>query len=94
MGVAVVGGAVGGPPGVPDAGARLRQWVVGQRLVEVRELAGPLACSDLSVADEGDAGGVVAAVLQPAQALHDDLQGRLAADVTHDAAHGCQGIHP
>ena len=40
--VDVVGRAVGGPAGVPDAGRRRRQRRVGDRLLEVGELAGLL----------------------------------------------------
>ena len=60
---------------------------------EVGQLAGALAGGDVVAVDEGDAGRVVAAVLQPGQALHHDVE-RLAVDVrpdvTHDSAHGLQ----
>ena len=91
--VAVVGRAVGGPAGVADAGGGGRQRAVGQRALEVGQLAGALRRRQLAVGQQGDARGVVAAVLQPPQALDDHVEGRLVADVTHDAAHGCQGIH-
>ena len=45
VGVDVVGRAVGGPAGVPDAGRRRRQRVLGERLLEVGELAGPLVAT-------------------------------------------------
>ena len=48
MGVDVGRGAVGGPPGVPDAEAGARQRLLGQQLLQVPELAGLLgACSSL-----------------------------------------------
>ena len=42
------------------------------------------------VVEDGDAGAVVAAVLQAAQPVEDDLQAGLAPDVAHDAAHAGQ----
>ena len=49
----------------------------------------PARLSETIVAavDEGDAGGVVAAVLQPPQPLDDDVASLLVADVPHDPAH-------
>ncbi len=47
-----------------------------------------------AVGDQGDPGGVVAAVLQPPQALDDDVLRLLVADVPHDAAHGPESIGP
>ena len=43
-------------------------------------------------ADQRDPGRVVAAVLEPAQTLDDDVLGLLVADVPHDAAHGRESI--
>src|SRR3972149_3086140 len=40
------------------------------------------------VVEDGDAGAVVAAVLQPGEAIEDDGCRLAAADVAHDAAHG------
>ena len=42
VGVAVGGRAVGGPPGVPDADGAGQRRALGQRLLQVAELAGPL----------------------------------------------------
>ena len=73
------------PMPVVEGGQRL----VGERLLEVGELAGALAPRDgRRRDDERDPGGVVAAVLQPAQALDDDVLSLLVPDVPHDAAHG------
>ena len=94
VGVGVGGAAVGGPAGVADRGRRLRQRGVLQRLAQVGQLAGPLAGHDLVVADEGHARRVVAAVLEPAEALHHDVQGLVAglrADVSDDSTHGVKG---
>ena len=45
-----------------------------------------------AVGDQGDAGGVVAAVLQPPQALDHDVLGLLGPDVPDDSAHGGESI--
>ena len=63
---------------------------VGERLLEVGRACRP-ACAWRSrpSVDQGDAGGVVAAVLEPAQALDDHVDAPASvADVAHDAAHG------
>ncbi|NUR09001.1 MAG: type I pantothenate kinase [Nocardioidaceae bacterium] len=86
--VDVVGRAVGRPAGVPETGGRLRQRLVAERLVEVRQLAGALVPGDLPVVHERDARGVVAAVLHAPQALDHHTFGLLGADVTDDSAHG------
>ena len=76
VGVAVVGRAVGGPAGVAHAG-RAGDRAVGEFLVQVLDAAGLLGDLQRAVrADDGDARGVVAAVLEAAQALDDDLERR------------------
>ena len=92
VGVDVVGRAVGGPAGVADAGRGRRQRGLLDRLLEVGELAGPLVGASDAVVRERDAGGVVAAVLQAAQALDDDVLGLLVTDVAHDSAHGRESM--
>ena len=88
--VDVVGGAVRGPAGVADAGRRRGSGCLLDRLLEVGQLAGPLVRDDRAAVDEGDPGGVVAAVLQAAQTLDHDVARLLVADVPHDSAHGRQ----
>ena len=89
VGVAVVGRAVGGPPGVADAGRR-RPGAAPRRapLSRLASLPARFSVRELAVGEQRDAGGVVAAVLQPPQPLDHDLEGRLLPDVAHDAAHG------
>ena len=87
VGVGVVGGAVGGPAGVADAGRRGGQRRLLERLLEVGQLARPLVRGDRPVVDQGDAGRVVAAVLQSPQPLDHDVARLLAADVPDDSAH-------
>ena len=61
---------------------------VGEFLVEVLDPAGLLRDLQRAVAaDDRDPGRVVAAVLQAAQALDDDVERRPGADVADDAAH-------
>ena len=64
---------------------------VGEDLLQVGQLAGLLRRAQLPVGDDGDARGVVAPVLQPAQPVQDDVPGVLRTDVTHDAAHCTEG---
>ncbi len=63
---------------------------LGEGVDEVRQLAGPLVPDDDATVDQRDAGGVVAAVLQPAETVDHDVESLFAADVSHDAAHGPQ----
>ena len=55
--------------------------------LEVRELAGAAAKVDLAVADDGDAGRIVAAVFEPPQPVDEDRDDLLRADVSDDPAH-------
>ena len=79
--VAVGRAAVGGPAGVPDAGAwppAMRS--VGERLLQVGELAGASSASAARrPATTATPGGVVPAVLQPPQPVEHDVEG-VAAD--------------
>ena len=93
VGVLVGGAAVGGPAGVADAGRRARRGgAASSASCRLTELAGALLASRRRPSvDQGDARGVVAAVLEAGQALHDDVQGfavGVRADVSHDSAHG------
>ena len=63
----------------------------GQGVGQVTHPAGPLGDLDAAAAEHGDAGRVVAAVLQPGQSLEQDGRGLLAADVPDDSAHVPRG---
>src|SRR5450759_5523838 len=85
VGVAVGRRAVGGPAGVAHpggAGQRMR----GDLLVQVGQLAGATLDGQAAVED-GHPGAVVAAILQSAQAVHDDTQRLLIPDVPNDSTH-------
>src|SRR5699024_1251118 len=96
VGVAVGGTAVGGPPGVADAGLRGRQRVGLDLIGQGGELSGPLRRGELAVGShEGDAGGVVASVFEPLQPSEHDVErqmvgivngglGYIAYDSTHE----------
>ncbi len=104
MGVALGRTAVGGPPGVADAGGRADGSGLGP-LDQVIERPGavgrpgPPQPVGRAGTDQGDAGRVVAAVLEPAEALQQHLQhvDRLGAVAgggpgnADDAAHGTRG---
>ena len=87
MGVQVVRPAVGRPAGVGEADRGVRR-PVGDRGLEVRELAGLLLDEQVAVlVDEGDPGRVVAAVLEPLEALDQDRPRLPGPGVADDAAH-------
>ena len=87
VGVFFGGAAVGGPAGVADAEGAV-DGVGGDDGFEVAELAGGSAEFEGGGASGyGDAGGVVAAVLEAAQAFNDDGDDGLGANVTNDSTH-------
>src|SRR5690349_23439244 len=87
VGVAVVRRAVGRPARVAHAG-RPGDRARRELLVEVLDAAGLLLdLQRVVVADDRDAGRVVAAVFEATQALDDDVEGCPRTDVADDAAH-------
>ena len=79
--------AVGGPTGVADAEAA-GDGALGDDGFEVAELAGGAAEFEaVARTGDGDAGGIVAAVFEAAQAFDDDGDRGLRTDVTDDSAH-------
>ena len=79
--------AVGGPAGVADA-ERAVDGRVGDDGFEVAELAwGAAEFEPAGATGYGDAGGVIAAVLQAAKTFNDDGDDRLRADVTNNSTH-------
>ena len=87
MGIEVVGPAVGRPARVGEADRGVGR-PVGDRRLQVGELAGPLLDEEIAgVVDERDAGRVVAAVLEPPQAFDEDRARLPGTGVTNDAAH-------
>ena len=88
MGIFFGGAAVGGPAGVADAEGAV-DGGVGDGDFEVAELAGGSAEGEaFGATGDGDAGGVVAAVFEAAEAFNDDGDDRLRSDVTDDSTHG------
>jgi hypothetical protein len=85
VGVEVAGLAMGGPAGVGDAQAALH--LHGQQGLQFANLALLLVHLQGAVAGDGQAGGVIAAVFQAAQPLHQDRHGVLRADISDDPAH-------
>ena len=86
VGVARGGRAVRCPAGVGDA-ARAGERLAGERVPQPLHPAGELPDRDPSAILDGDAGGVVAAILEPAEALQQDRRRLARTDVPHDAAH-------
>ena len=60
-----------------------------QPAFEVAQLALGAAALQVAVLDGGDAGRVIAAVLEPAQRIHEIGGDGLLPDDSDDAAHGC-----
>ena len=87
VGVLLRGPAVGGPPRVADAVLAVHRLGADDLLQQI-ELAGAAPHLDLAGADEGDAGRVVAAVLQAPQPVDEHRHGRLGAEIADDPAHG------
>ena len=79
--------AVRGPAGMPDAvGAVCRLQANG--FFQLAELAGGAAEGERAVPGaDGDAGGIVAAVLEASQAVNDDRRCVVGSDVADDSAH-------
>jgi hypothetical protein len=84
--VDVVRRAVGRPAGVADAGGALR--ALRECPDQLGDVAGALVDDQPAGSEHGHPGGVVAAVLQPAQPVDEHGDGVLLADVGDDAAHG------
>jgi len=97
VGVFFGGAAVGGPAGVANAEGAV-DGRVGDDGFEVAELAGGAAEEQaFGASGDGDAGGVVAAVLEAAESFNDDGDYGLGANVTNDSTHdlsldGCGGF--
>ena len=88
VGVFFGGAAVGGPAGVADAEGAVERGV-GDDGFEVAELAGGAAEGEaFGASGYGDAGGVVAAVFEAAQAFNDDGDDGLGTNVTDNSTHG------
>ena len=87
MGVALARDAVGGPAGVGDAdlaaGGRLLEGLLEHPHLADRAQAGEV----LRAVQDRQAGRVVAAVLQPPQALHQDGDDIALGDSSNDSAH-------
>lgn len=87
VGVRVVRQAVRGPAGVPDA-QRTAHGLAVEEGAEVLEFAGLLLHVDLRAVMDGDAGAVVAAVLEFGEAGDQNFLGLPGADVSNDSTHG------
>ena len=87
MGVLFRGTPVRGPAGVADAVGAVER-LQADDLFQVAQLAFSAANLQASaIAGNRDARRVVAAILQPAQAINDDRHYALLADVTNNSAH-------
>src|SRR6266852_4661826 len=87
VGVLFGGAAVGGPAGVADAEGAV-EGGVGDDGFEVAELAGGAEEGEaFGASGYGDAGGIVAAVFEAAQAFNDDGDDGLGANVTDNSTH-------
>ena len=88
MGVFLGRASVRGPARVPDAVEAVDRRMA-DRLLEIAQLAGGAAQFELAVRpDDGDARGIVSAILEAAQAVQNQRYNFLRADVSDDATHG------
>lgn len=78
---------MGGPSGVPDAHGSEDGFGLEQLSEAFADLSLALAYLKRAVLEDADAGTVIAAVLELAQAGKDDGAGFLFTDVSDDAAH-------
>ncbi len=87
MGVFFGGAAVGGPAGMADAEGAV-EGRIGDGDFEIAELSwGAAQGKTFGTTGYGDAGGVVAAVFEAAEAFNNDGDDRLRSDVTNDSTH-------
>ena len=87
MGILFRGTAVRGPARVADAVGAVER-LQADDLFQVAQLAfGAANLQTVAIAAHRDSGGIVAAIFQPPQALDDDRDHPLLANVSHDAAH-------
>ena len=86
VGVALGRLAVGRPAGVADARLAADR-VADEEVGEGDELADRAAALEPALVEGGDAGAVVAAVLEPLQRLEDQRRDLVAAEDGDDAAH-------
>ena len=87
VGVGVVGCAVGGPTGMPDAQRAGRGVVadVGEQVVDLAFAA--VVFHTAAVSNHGNARTVIPAVFEPLQPFDEQGKGLLFSEVTDDAAH-------
>jgi hypothetical protein len=87
--VFVGGPTVRCPAGVADADVAVQRFAVRQALGESPELAFGLRPKQRAgIIDDGDPGGIVAAVFEPPQGVHDHRNAITRPDIANDAAHG------
>ena len=88
MGVGVGRGAVRGPAGVADADGAIRGAGPDEGLQPCEPARRLEHVEFARVGQQGNPGGIVAAVLQPPQPLENQVGGATKPDVSNDAAHG------
>ena len=81
--------AVGGPAGVADAGMAGERLGLQSRL-EILQLAFGAAALEMVAFQRGDACGIVAAIFQPLERIHQLLRDRTAPQNADNAAHADQ----
>ena len=86
MGIGLVGHAMGGPAGMADAG-RPAQRLLVQPACQAVELAWRPGAGHSAVAENRDAGRVIAAIFEPPQRLQDPWRDVARPQYSDDAAH-------
>ena len=87
MSILFAGAAVRGPAGVANAIGAV-EGLCADDFLQVPQLAFRAAdLESVAVAGYGDSGGIVSAIFQPSQAINDDRDDLLFANVADDATH-------
>ena len=87
VGVLFRGTAMCGPAGMTDAVGAIER-LEPDHLFQIAQLAlSPANLQPFAIAAHRDSGGIIAAILQPSEALDDDRYDPLLANVSHYAAH-------
>jgi hypothetical protein len=87
MGVAGVGSTVSGPPGVPDPGVGLGRRFEVHETLEVGDPPSLFEDGDRVPVVEGNAGRVIASILEPGEAGHQDVEDRARTHISDYSAH-------
>src|SRR6056300_1335439 len=89
--VHIIGGAVGGPPGVGNTGPSRGQRACRQIICKDAELARSFVAHQVTARPQnGEASGVISAVFEALQAAHQDVLAGSHAHISHNSTHASE----